>query len=202
MNSNLKAMDQQTNMLIEKMRTGIIVRWAHMGLSDYMLDSINFINYDIHLFEELNEKYEEKTNREQILEKVFPVLNDLKNSLLLKTIDREVIELINNYLILVNNWNRMNENNTEIDLGIQTTLRIIETMDTLEGLLQRAMFINEILAERAEQVQRDGMNNSITFKTSSTYLQAVKDSLKARDKKLELYEAQQEEQKEQQNVAE
>lgn len=177
MNSNLDILDEKTDFLIKQLEIGFMKNWSHKGYIDFILFTIKAINEDIHLLEENNIKYDELTHSQDIIIKILAVLSDTKNLLLLGDINTEVNEFLNEYLILVSNWNQI-INNSNIDQDIQAIIRIFEIQNSMEGLLVKANMIIEIMDKLINQSSKVDSTQSYIFSTSSTYLRAVKDSLK------------------------
>lgn len=173
MNSNLEQLDKQVEMLTEQIKDGILVRWAHQGYSDYVDNTSTLIREDIYLFEQSFELYEERSLRNTILSKLRAILNDTKNLLLSRDVDRGVNDFLREFLVLVNNWNMMGEEDKNISADIEAVLRIFEIIGTLFGLLERLNHSAAVIEERLFKAE----SFDKPFKTSSTYLQAIKESL-------------------------
>lgn len=105
MNSQLDILDSKVEELITIVETNLLENWGHKDYSNFILDSIKLMRQDIHYFDEYQERFSKYTREEEIVHKIMVVLPDTRNMLLINDKNLEIINFINKYITLINNWN-------------------------------------------------------------------------------------------------
>lgn len=182
----IQSLNNTVEVLNKDLAGNLILAFAkHRGLRDFMVRTVESMKKDIEtiIFADENSANEFVAAGpcENTIEDLRAVLNDSKNRLILSKITPEIIAFYNNYLLLINNWASIYQDNKDINdilIEIEVCNKLLTMFNSLDEIFNKTILAIDTMTKL---VERTNNNSPAAYMTSATYLNSIKDSLN-RDK--------------------